>query len=100
VTALPAIEESGGLVSCWCCGQGLPEGSVVHLGNHSEVAVCLRCAHFLHKEARGREDAVRTSPAARGRDGLRAARRYVVRRGWHQKAGIGRHLRWLGRYLP
>jgi len=100
MTTQPAIEEAGGRASCWCCGQEQPETAVVRLGNHPEVAVCLRCAHFLHQQARGREDAQRTSPAARARDGLRAARRFVVRRGWHQKAGIGRHLRWMGRYLP
>ena len=100
MTAQPAIEDTGGRISCWCCGQEQPESSVVRLGNHPEVAVCLRCAHFLHQQARGREDALRTSPAARARDGMRAARRFVVRRGWHQKAGIGRQLRWLGRRLP
>ena len=100
MTTQPAIEESGGRASCWCCGQEQPETSVVRLGNHPEVAVCLRCAHFLHQQARGREDAQRTSPAARARDGLRAARRFVIRHGWHRKAGIGPLLRRLGRHTP
>ena len=100
MTAQPAIEESGSRVSCWCCGQEQPESSVVRLGNHPEVAVCLRCAHFLHLQASGREDAFRNSPAARARDGLRAARRFVVRRRWHERPVIGGLLRWLGRHTP
>jgi len=100
MTANAAIEESGGRAACWCCGQEQSESSVVRLGNHPEVAVCLRCAHFLHQQARGREDALRVSPAARLRDGLRAARRFVVRHGWHQRPVIGPLLRRLGRHTP
>jgi hypothetical protein len=73
---------------------------LVRLGTHSEVGVCLRCAHFLHQQARGREDAARPSPAARVRGGLRAGRGLVMRRRWHQMPIIGRPLRWLGRRLP
>jgi hypothetical protein len=100
MTARPAIEESDGQVACWCCGQRQPEASVVRLGNHHEVAVCLGCAHFLHQQARGREDAVRASPAARVRDGLRAVRRLVIQRGWHRTPVIGPLLRRLGRHTP
>lgn len=100
MVAQPAIEESDGLTECWCCGQRLPADSFVHLGNHPEVAVCLRCAHFLHKQAAGREDALRHSPLARARDGLRSGRELVMRRHWHQKPVIGPVLRWLGRFLP
>jgi hypothetical protein len=100
MTAETSLSESGGGIECWCCGSRGQPDSVVHLGNHPEVAVCLRCAHFLHNQARGREDAARTSPAARLRDGLRAARWLVIRRGWHQKPGIGQLLRWLGRHTP
>jgi hypothetical protein len=87
-------------VECWCCGTRQQPDAVVHLGNHPEVAVCLGCAHFLHQRARGREDALRRSPAARARDGLRAARSLVIRLRWHEKPGIGRLLRWLGRRTP
>jgi hypothetical protein len=100
MTAQPSTSEAGGDVACWCCGQSQPPASVVHLGNHQEVAVCLRCAHFLHHQARAREDAQRPSPAARLRDVLRAGRRLVLRRGWHRKPGIGRLLRWLGSRTP
>jgi len=92
--------ESDGQVSCWCCGSSESEASVVRLGNHPEVAVCLRCAHFLHQQARGREDAGRTSPATRFRDALRAARRFVIEHGWHQKPLIGPLLRRIGRHTP
>ena len=100
MTARTSTSESGGEIACWCCGQRRAPASVVHLGDHPEVAVCLRCAHFLHKQARGREDALRSSPAARVRDVLRAARWQVVRRGWHRTPGIGRLLRRLGRHTP
>src|SRR4029079_683376 len=63
---------NAGKTVCWCCGQSWPESGVVRLGSHPEVAVCLRCAHFLHQQARGREDAARPSPATRVRDVLRA----------------------------
>ena len=100
MTAEASPMESGGEVTCWCCGAERSPSGVVHLGNHPEVAVCLRCAHFLHKQARGREDALRSSPAARLRDALRALRLQVIRRRWHQQPGIGRLLRWLGRHTP
>lgn len=91
---------TAGTVECWCCGHGYEESAVVRLGEHPEVAVCLRCAHFLHNQARGREDAQRPSPAARARDALRAGRRFVMSHGWHQKPVIGPVLRWLGPRLP
>jgi hypothetical protein len=83
---------------CWAWTG--PESGVVRLGHHAEVAVCLRCAHFLHQQARGREDAARPSPTTRLRDGLRAVRRLAMRHGWHQKPVIGSALRWLGPRLP
>jgi len=100
-TAARAIEsDAAEPLECWCCGSGYPESQLVRLGSHPEVGVCLRCAHFLHRQARGREDALRRSPASRLRDGLRSAQALVTRRRWHQKPFIGRPLRWLGRRLP
>jgi hypothetical protein len=96
----PAVGESNGLVRCWCCGQRRPAESVVHLGEHPEVAVCLNCAHFLHQRARSIEDAQRRSAAARARDGVRAVRQLVIARHWHEKPVIGPLLRWLGARLP
>jgi hypothetical protein len=89
-----------GLATCWCCGHQRADTEVVHLGNHPEVVVCLPCAHFLHQQARSREDAARPSLGARGRDALRAGRREVMRRDWHRKPIIGPALRWLGPRLP
>jgi hypothetical protein len=70
------------------------------LGNHPEVKLCLRCAHFVHRRAQAREDQARTSPIARGRDWLRAGRRMVMRLELHDKPLIGPVLRWLGRHTP
>ncbi len=86
--------------TCWCCGCSCTEPDMVRLGNHPEVGLCLPCAHYLHQQARGREDARHRSPAARLRDVLRAARSLVIRRGWHESALAGRPLRWLGNRLP
>jgi len=86
--------------SCWCCGNSLTLGRVVSLGNHPEVEVCLPCAHYLHRQANAREDAMRPSAATRVRDRMRAARNTVIRRQWHQSPIIGRPLRWLGRHTP
>ena len=95
-----AVDESGGGVRCWCCGQLRQADAVVHLGSHPEVAVCLDCSHFLHQRARAVEDAQRPSAASRARDGLRAARSLVIARRWHEKPVIGPVLRWLGARLP
>ena len=100
MTAQAAATVGGGKVACWYCGQGRSESGIFRLGGHPEAAVCLRCAHFLHQQARSREDAARPSPAARVRDRLRAGRRLVMRRGWHQKPVIGPLLRRLGPRLP
>ena len=98
--AAGADSVDDGMVRCWCCGQHRPVEQVVHLGSHPEVAVCLGCAHFLHQQARAREDELRPSLTGRGRDVLRAGRALVMRRGWHRAPGVGRVLRWLGRRLP
>jgi hypothetical protein len=98
--AQAAVDQSDDRVRCWCCGQRRSPEDVVHLGDHPEVAVCLDCAHVLHQRARAVEDVQRPSPAARARDGLRAARNLVIARRWHEKPLIGGVLRWLGARLP
>lgn len=90
----------GGEGECWCCGRQFPGEQLLHLGAHPEAVVCLGCAHFLHHQARQREDARNPSIAARMRDGLRWCRRVVIDHQWHQRPVIGRPLRWLGRHLP
>jgi len=100
-TAAAATEsDAAETLHCWCCGTVYEESDLVRLGSHPEVAVCLACAHYLHLQARGREDARHPSPTSRVRDQLRAARQLVIRRGWQRSRVIGAPLRWLGRHLP
>ena len=73
---------------------------MVYLGNHPEVAVCVRCAHSLSKWAGEVEDRDNHGIGARARGAFRAVRKSVVRRGWHNSPLIGRRLRRLGRHLP
>lgn len=85
---------------CWCCGAISDPVTLVRLGNHPEVGVCVRCAHSLSKWAWEIEDRSRTGFAVRARDRFRRLRRRVVDRGWHRTRFIGRPLRWLGRFTP
>jgi hypothetical protein len=73
---------------------------MVHLGNHPEVALCVRCAHFVHKQAWKIEDGTRAGALAGARDAFRRVRREVVRRGWQHSSLFGPALRWLGKHLP
>jgi hypothetical protein len=103
VVVAQAVAEAAqfdGQFTCWCCGQRYARERIVHLGDHPEVGVCLGCAHFLHQQSLRLEDEMRSTPMARVRDMLRAARQLVMRHGWHQKPVIGGLLRWLGRRLP
>lgn len=90
----------GDSIECWCCGQPQDESSVVRLGNHPEVALCLRCAHFVHRRAQAHEDVGVHTLATRGRDVLRAAKAFVIQHELQHKAVIGPLLRWLGPWLP
>jgi hypothetical protein len=85
---------------CWCCGHPRGEQDVVRLGDHPEVRVCLGCAHFLHQRARAQEDTLRPSLGALARDAVRAARGFVIQRGWEDKRVLGPLLRRLDRHLP
>lgn len=85
---------------CWCCGMVEDPARLVHLGNHPEVTVCIRCAHSISKWAWEIEDQSRPGMAARARDQFRSVRKAVVQRGWHQSRLVGRPLRWLGSRLP
>jgi hypothetical protein len=93
-------ERDDGDVPCWCCDVRDAPDRMVHLGNHPEVNICLRCAHFVHQQAWEIEDEGKVGPAAFVRDRFRNLRAEVLRRGWHQNRIIGDTLRWLGRYLP
>ena len=96
----PGDQSGDATARCWCCGEQRPARLVVHLGSSPEVAVCLRCAHFLHQRARAREDELHPSLAGRGRDVLRSGRAVVMGHGWQHAPGVGKVLQWLGRRLP
>jgi hypothetical protein len=90
----------GGLARCWCCSSQQSDDRMVHLGNHPEVAVCVRCAHSLSKWAWELEDADKRGPAVAARNAFRQVRQGVMRRGWHRKPIVGNWIRWLGKHLP
>ncbi len=85
---------------CWCCGAIEDPAQLIHLGNHPEVALCVRCARWAAKQAWEIEDQGRTGPLVIARDRLRAARLDVVSRGWHQHRLLGLPVRWIGKRLP
>ena len=93
-------QPDAGRSECWCCGTADAPSRMVHLGNHPEVTLCLRCAHFVHQRAWEIEDRGKRSPSALFRGGIRSMRAGVMRRGWHQNRFIGGRLRWLGKRLP
>jgi hypothetical protein len=97
-TAIEDVEAAHG--ECWCCGCAGDVDRMVHLGNHPEVTLCLRCAHWASKQAAGLEDRDRSGPLPIVRDVLRTARRQVIDHGLHRNPIIGAPLRWLGKRLP
>ena len=98
ITAIDMRDD--GSVLCWCCATLDAPDRMVHLGNHPEVHLCLKCAHFLHQQAWEIEDEEKRGPVAFARDRFRNLRAEVMRRGWHQNEFIGGKLRWLGKHLP
>jgi len=85
---------------CWCCGAIDDEARLVHLGNHPEVGLCIRCAHSVSKWAWEIEDKTKAGPLVTARNQFRALRREVIRRGWHESSLLGRPIRWVGKRLP
>jgi hypothetical protein len=83
--------------SCWCCGQARSEDSLVRLGSHPEVGVCLNCVHFLQRKARDRQASI-VRQSLRG--AAESVRGQVVAGGWHERPVTGPALRWLDRHLP
>ena len=94
------LAGQNGPLECWCCGRPHPARELVRLGSHPEVAVCLECAHFLHRRARRQQDETHPSAGSRLRRASESARSAVVERGWHRHPLIGGPLRWFGRHLP
>jgi hypothetical protein len=96
-----AVEDADANRSeCWCCGAITAPTRVVHLGNHPEVALCIRCAHSVSKWAWEIEDQSKTGPLVMARDRFRMLRRDVIRRGWQHNAVFGGPIRWIGKRLP
>ena len=101
MTTSTASEDLGARrLECWGCGSESHPDRVVHLGRHPEVALCLGCARWAAAQAWEIEERDKSGLLPRARDVLRAIRRFVVDRGWHQNRFIGRPLRWLGKRLP
>jgi hypothetical protein len=94
------VDEAEPLGKCWCCGAPNPPTNLIRLDEHREVALCLRCAHWLALCAKQRRDELQPSLAGRARDVLRAARRTVVDHGWQRRSIVGAALRWIGRHTP
>ena len=72
----------------------------MHLGNHPEVAICIRCTYAVKNWAGEIEDQSRTGLLVRQRERLRHARKDAIHKRWHQHAILGGLVRWLGRRLP
>lgn len=101
MNALTAVEDEYAARSeCWCCGVIEDPEKLLHLGNHPEVTLCLRCARWASKQADGIEDRSRTGVPVMIRDRARFARRVVIERGWHRLPIVGVALRRLGRHTP
>jgi hypothetical protein len=83
--------------TCWCCGQPRSEDTLVHLGNHPEVGICVSCVHFLHRRAR---DQQATAMRQTLRGAAESVRGQVMARGLHERPMIGPVLKWLNRHLP
>ncbi len=77
-----------GSIWCWCCDTVAAPDRMVHLGNHPEVYLCLRCAHFVHKQAWEIEDEDKRGQAVLARERFRGLCARVVHRGWHQNRFI------------
>jgi hypothetical protein len=73
---------------------------MIHLGNHPEVMLCVRCGHWAAKQAWEIEDRAKTGPLVRARDRFRSLRRSVIQRGWQHNRIVGGPLRWIGKRLP
>ena len=85
---------------CWCCGVSDDPDRMIHLGNHPEVALCVRCGHWAAKQAWQIEDRAKTGPLVLARDWFRDLRTGVVERGWQHNRILGGPLRWIGKRLP
>jgi hypothetical protein len=82
---------------CWCCGRPRSKETLVHLGSHPEVGICISCVHFLRRRARDHQATVMRQTL---RGAAESVRGQVMARGWYQRPVIGLGLQWLNRHLP
>ena len=101
-TARTAVEDANApdAYECWCCGAVHAPNQMVHLGNHPEVHICVRCAYSVRSWAGEIDDRNKTGLGVKARDAVRRVRKYVIRRDLHLNRWLGPPLRWLGRRLP
>jgi len=71
--------------------------TLVHLGSHPEVGICISCVHFLRRRARDHQATVMRQTL---RGAAESVRGQVMARGWHQRPVIGPVQQWLNRHLP
>lgn len=88
------------VAACWCCAGEFGEISLVRLGAHPEVAVCLDCARYLRRRAVARQDEHRRGLSVLVRRGVKQVRGWVIAHGWHERGPLGAFLRRLDRFLP
>jgi hypothetical protein len=102
MTTRTAIDtaDTGSRSECWCCGCFESQGRLIHLGNHPEVTLCVRCGYWMRTRAQEVEDQSRTGVLVRFRHVMRRARNKVIQRDLHRHPVFGRPLRWLGKHLP
>jgi hypothetical protein len=99
-TRASAEQHEAGRSECWCCGNVDDSDRMIHLGNHPEVTLCVRCGYWASHQAREIEDRNRTGPVVATRNRLRGLRETVMQHGWHHHPVLGPPLRWLGKHLP
>lgn len=101
MTARTAVEDAETYESmCWCCGAIDDPDRMIRLGNHPEVALCIRCGRWAAKQAWEIEDRAKAGPMVQARETFRHLRRGVINRGWHRSRIWGGPLRWIGKRLP
>ncbi len=90
-----AVGETG-QSACWCCGQITDEDALVHLENHPEVGICVRCVRFLSRRAGDHQASARRRHLRGAADSIRGQ---VMSRGWHERPVIGPVLLWINRHV-
>lgn len=88
------------VMGCWCCGGEYAEVSLIRLGAHPEVAVCLDCARYMKRRAAARHDEHHPSLQGMVRGRIEKVRGWVIAHGWHEQGVLGAFLRRLDRFLP